>query len=340
MEDVQAPESGPNLSKIRIADPPHCGSRIISLENIDLTYDSQRWIFQDVDLEINRSDKIALVGYNGMGKTTLLRIIAGKLPPSSGKRKLGHKVITGYQSQEFAETMSPGQTALTVVKNSSNGKTEKEVRATLGSFGFSGDAVNKKVEYLSGGEKIRLAFARIFIHPPNLLLLDEPTTHLDINGRKALEESLKKYKGTICFVSHDVTFVRHIAESIISITPDGVNRFPGGYDYYKEKTEINIETISPGEIKEKPKHKSSQLSREKQKEINKRINRFKKIISRAERKVENLEKEKSKIAKETESAETHGDYEKINEKMKNIEMDIMKYLDEWESAQIQLEELE
>ncbi|RLD09137.1 MAG: hypothetical protein DRI44_09170, partial [Chlamydiae bacterium] len=197
MEDVQAPDSSPNLSKIRIADPPHCGSRIISLEKIGLTYDNQRWIFRDVDLEINRGDKIAFVGYNGMGKTTLLRIIAERLAPSSGKRQLGHKVIIGYQSQEFAETMPPDQSALNVVKNASNGKTEKDIRAALGSFGFSGDAVNKRIEYLSGGEKIRLAFARIFVNPPNLLLLDEPTTHLDINGRKALEESLKRYKGTV-----------------------------------------------------------------------------------------------------------------------------------------------
>ncbi len=342
MEIVQAPDSGPNLSKIRIANPPHCGSRIISLENISLTYDNERWIFNNVDLEINRGDKIAFVGYNGMGKTTLLRIIAEQLPPSSGKRQLGHKVVIGYQSQEFAETMSPDQSALNVVKNSSNGKTEKDVRAALGSFGFSGDAVNKKIEYLSGGEKIRLAFARIFVNPPNLLLLDEPTTHLDINGRKALEESLKKYKGTVCFVSHDITFVRNIAESIISIADGNVNRFPGGYDYYKEKNALNIETIVPVDSKkeEKTKPKVSQSTREQRKEVNKKINRFKKIISRSEKKVEELENKKNSLAKEIESAKTHEDYEKINEKMKNIEMNIMKYLDEWETAQLQLEKLE
>jgi ATP-binding cassette subfamily F protein 3 len=340
MEDVQAPDSGPNLSKIRIADPPHCGSHIISLEDIGLTYDNERWIFRNVNLEINRGDKIALVGYNGMGKTTLLRIIADKLNQSAGKKKLGHKVVVGYQSQEFAETMPPDQTALNVVKNAGNGKMERDVRAALGSFGFSGESVNKKVEYLSGGEKIRLAFARIFVNPPNFLLLDEPTTHLDINGRKALEESLKKYKGTICFVSHDVTFVRHLAETIVSITGNGVNRFAGGYDYYKEKTDVNIETIPSVEIKEKPKQKNSQLSREQRKDINRKINKLKKIISRAEKKVESLEKEKNTLTEEIESAKTHDDYEIITSKMKNIEMDIMKYLDEWETAEQQLEEVD
>ena len=344
MEDVQAPDSGPNLSKIRIAPPPHCGSRIISLENISLTYDHEKWIFNNVDLEINRGDKIAFVGYNGMGKTTLLRIIAEQLPPSSGKRQLGHKVIIGYQSQEFAETMPPHQSALNVVKNASNGKTEKDVRAALGSFGFSGDAVNKRIEYLSGGEKIRLAFARIFVNPPNFLLLDEPTTHLDINGRKALEESLKKYNGTVCFVSHDITFVRNIAESIISIADSNIKRFPGGYDYYKEKNALNIETIAPVKSKKetnvKIKTKTNQFTREQRKEINKKINRLKKILTRSENKVEKLEIEKNILEKEIESAKTHDDYEKINDKMKNIEMKIMKYLDEWETAQLQLEEIE
>ena len=346
MEDVQAPDSGPNLSKIRIANPPHCGSRIISLENISLTYDNERWIFNNVDLEINRGDKIAFVGYNGMGKTTLLRIIAEQLPPSSGKRQLGHKVIIGYQSQEFAETMPPHQSALNVVKNASNGKTEKDVRAALGSFGFSGDAVNKKIEYLSGGEKIRLAFARIFVNPPNLLLLDEPTTHLDINGRKALEESLKKYNGTVCFVSHDITFVRHIAESIISIAEGNVKRFPGGYDYYKEKNTLNIETIVPIDSKKdtktkvKTKTNTSQFTREQRKEINKKINRLKKIIARSENKAEKLETEKNILENEIEAAKTHDDYEKINDKMKNIELKIMEHLDEWETAQLQLEEIE
>ena len=176
----------------------------MQLENIGFSYDSERWIFRGVDLDIQNGQKIAIVGYNGMGKTTLLRVIAGTLSAGEGKLREGHKVVMGYQSQDFAETMPPDKTILGIVREANSKVPERDVRGMLGSFGFSGDAVNKLCGVLSGGEKIRLAFARIFIDPPNFLLLDEPTTNLDIHGREALEKAIRDYKGTVCFVSHDV----------------------------------------------------------------------------------------------------------------------------------------
>jgi ATP-binding cassette subfamily F protein 3 len=125
---------------------------------------------------------------------------------------------------------------------------ERDVRGLLGSFGFGGDAVNKPSGVLSGGEKIRLAFARIFINPPNFLLLDEPTTNLDIHGREALEKAIREYKGTVCFVSHDVAFVRGAADHIISIGSNGVVSYPGGYDYYLEKLETGNLNRARGEL--------------------------------------------------------------------------------------------
>ncbi|RLD12024.1 MAG: hypothetical protein DRI44_02060, partial [Chlamydiae bacterium] len=147
------------------------------------------------------------------------------------------------------------------------------------------------------------------------------------------------YKGTVCFVSHDITFVRRIAESIISIADGNIKRFPGGYDYYKEKMDINIETILPVEHSQKEKTKKSQLTREQRKNINRKTNRLKKIIKTAESKVESLENKKTELTKEIELAKTHDDYEKIHNKLKNIEMNIMKYLDEWETAEQQLEKV-
>jgi ATP-binding cassette subfamily F protein 3 len=242
IERIEAPATVANLSKIRIGEPPHSGHEIIRLEQAGFSYDQKRWIFNGLDLQINRGEKVALVGYNGMGKTTLLRTMAGQLEASAGKRVLGHKVVVGYQSQDFAETMPPEKSVFHIVKDGNPAASEQEVRRLLGGFGFSGDSVDKKCEVLSGGEKIRLAFARLFIDPPNFLLLDEPTTHLDVNGREALESALKDYKGAVCVVSHDVTFVRNIAEQIIAIDETGVTRYPGGYDYYLEK----LEARNPG----------------------------------------------------------------------------------------------
>jgi ATP-binding cassette subfamily F protein 3 len=237
LEVVRAPSSGPNLSKLRIPPPPHCGAQIMSVENMSFSYDGKRWILRDVNLEIGHGQKIALVGFNGMGKTTLLRLLAGTLTPQAGRLSTGHNVVPGYQSQDFAETMPPEKTLLNIVRDANPAVSEREVRGLLGSFGFGGDAVSKPSGVLSGGEKIRLAFARIFINPPNFLLLDEPTTNLDIRGREALEKAIRDYQGTVCFVSHDVAFVRGAADHIIHIGPAGVVSYPGDYDYYLEKFE-------------------------------------------------------------------------------------------------------
>ncbi|MBP7276269.1 MAG: ABC-F family ATP-binding cassette domain-containing protein, partial [Kiritimatiellae bacterium] len=230
LPEVKAPPAPPDLSHLRIASPPHCGRHVLRMKGAGMTYDGRRWIFRGVDLELSRGDKVAVVGYNGMGKTTMIRAMAGALPLSEGERIEGHQVVVGYQSQDVAETMPPDRTAFSIVRSANPDLGEREARTLLGSFGFSGEAAEKRCDVLSGGERIRLAFARLFARPPNLLLLDEPTTHLDIHGREALERAIREYEGTVCLVSHDVTFVRNTVTRIIAIGPEGVAVYPGGYD--------------------------------------------------------------------------------------------------------------
>jgi ATP-binding cassette subfamily F protein 3 len=237
LEVVREPVAPPDFSKLRIPPPPPCGAHVLSVKGLGFSYDGQRWILRDVNLEIGCGEKIALVGFNGMGKTTLLRLLAGALTPQTGERREGHRVVLGYQSQDFAETMPPDKSLLSIVRDANPSVSEKDVRGLLGSFGFGGDAIYKLSGVLSGGEKIRLAFARIFIRPPNFLLLDEPTANLDIHGREALEKAIRDYAGTVCFVSHDIAFVRGAADRIVSIGASGVASCPGGYDYYLEKME-------------------------------------------------------------------------------------------------------
>ena len=195
-------------------------------------------VFTGLEFNVTRGDKVALIGYNGLGKTTLMRIMAGTRQPTEGRAVIGHNVVPGYLSQEFAETIPPD---LSVYRNAKNawdahgGGPEKVFRNQLGAFGFDENDVEKPAGVLSGGEKIRLAFLRLFLTAPNFLLLDEPTTHLDLDGRRLLEDALRKYKGTIFLVSHDIDFVRAVATSVLEITREGIRQFPGGYDYYCEK---------------------------------------------------------------------------------------------------------
>ena len=336
METIEAPTTAPNLSKIRLAEPPHSGHEIIRLENAGFSYDQKRWIYNGLSLNINRGEKVALVGYNGMGKTTLLRTLAGQLTPSKGQRVLGHKVVIGYQSQDFAETMPPEKSVYHIVKDAHPNASEAQVRGLLGGFGFSGDNVNKTCEVLSGGEKIRLAFARLFINPPNFLLLDEPTTHLDINGREALETALKEYKGALCVVSHDVTFVRNIAEQIIAIDDSGVARYPGGYDYYLQKQEerggagegetVKTETPKSTPIPEKPaeKGKEARKARAQQREAEK-------ALKKIEDRIETLTEEQSALTEEMMSRRD-ADFAAINSRLAEIQKAISAAEAEWEKT--------
>jgi ATP-binding cassette subfamily F protein 3 len=340
MKPIEAPAGVANFSKIRIAAPPHSGHEIVRLEQVGITYDKQHWVFKGLDLHINRGEKVALVGYNGMGKTTLLRTLAGQLAPSEGRRVLGHKVVVGYQSQDFAETMPPEKSAFHIVKEGCPKATDADVRNLLGGFGFSGDTVDKKCEVLSGGEKIRLAFARLFINPPNFLLLDEPTTHLDVNGREALESALRGYKGALCVVSHDVTFVRNIAEQIIAIDDTGVSRYPGGYDYFLQKHEEREGKqesgvsggSAPASSGLKPKTENLKLQR-KERAARREAE---KVLKKIETKIEKLTEEQRALTDEM-MAKRDADFASIHTRLAEIQNEIQSLEVEWETAADTLE---
>ena len=225
-------------AQIRIPPPPHSGREVLRVTDLAFRYapDSPP-VLHSVSFVASRGEKIALVGPNGAGKTTLLRLIAGQLTPTAGTIHLGHLVTPGYQSQETAGTLPAADTAFQVLRHADPDRPESDLRTILGTFGFSGEAAEKRVSVLSGGERIRLAFARILLRPPNLLLLDEPTTHLDIETREALQAALAEYPGTLLLVSHDVEFVRHLATAILHVLPHdgGVTLHNLTYDEFRAK---------------------------------------------------------------------------------------------------------
>lgn len=288
MDTIELPASEMPKPKLKIPTPPHCGHEIVRLSDAGFFYDEDHWIFRRLNLQIQRHEKVALVGYNGMGKTTLLRILSGNLALTEGDHALGHQVVPGYQSQDFAETMSPDKTVLQLLKEKNPLANESALRTMAGGFGFSGDAVDKPCSVLSGGEKIRLSFARLFMNPPNFLLLDEPTTHLDIAGREALEEALKTYTGTFCLVSHDVDFVRKAATHIIAINHGDVVRYSGGYDYYRQKKDTQQPSKAKNEQAEKSKpskNKELRVARARRREMEKPLRDLEKQIADLEEKL-------------------------------------------------------
>jgi ATP-binding cassette subfamily F protein 3 len=241
MKKVAAPTARGKTIKFHFPQPMRSGLRVITLENVDHAY-GDVVVYRGMQFHAERGQRTVLVGPNGAGKSTLLKLIAGVLPLQHGVRELGHNVRAGYFSQNRIDVLNPKQTVLESALDAPNPVSEQTARTVLGSFLFRGDDVFKSVAVLSGGEKSRLALVKLLLDPPNLLLMDEPTTHLDVGSIDALIGALKQYHGTLIFISHDVHFIRAIATSVLHITA-GPNRtggkptfYPGDYDYYLDKS--------------------------------------------------------------------------------------------------------
>lgn len=241
MELIQAPEVHESKMNIVFPQPERSGQEVLSLHNLHHAY-GEIQVYRGIDLEIQRGEKIVFIGPNGAGKSTLLKILAGVLPIQHGERKLGLKVKVGYYSQNRIDMLNLENTVLEEAMSIPNPPLELTVRTILGSFLFHGDDVFKKVSMLSGGEKSRLSLVKILLNPPNLLLMDEPTIHLDIASCDVLIDALKQYQGTLLFISHDVNFIRSLADKVLRIEAGLLKPYAGGYDYYLHKIQSLIGT--------------------------------------------------------------------------------------------------
>ena len=240
MDKVEAPEGDERKLDFRFPQPQRSGLRVIKLENIHQAY-GEKVVYRGMNFQAERGQRIVLVGPNGAGKSTLLKILAGVLTPQEGTRTLGHNAKAGYYSQYRVDMLHPDRTVLEEAFDTPQRLTEQFVRTLLGCFLFSGDDVFKKVEVLSGGEKSRLALVKLLLDPPNLLLMDEPTTHLDLSSVDALAYALDQFEGTLIFISHDVYFIRALANHVVHVNAGRLTHYPGGYQYYLDKTKAESE---------------------------------------------------------------------------------------------------
>ena len=341
IEDVDVPDDLHFKGTIRIPPPPHSGVETVRLEGVSHAYELGKTILSEVNLRIERGEKVGIIGYNGAGKTTLLKILAGRLEPSEGIRVPGHKVIVGYQAQEFAELLPPEMSVYDVVKQAAAPDvTGQRVREIVGAFGFSGDDAGKLCKVLSGGEKIRLCFARIFVNPPNFLVLDEPTTHLDIAAREALQQSLHDYQGTVCMVSHDVEFLRGAANVILEVRDHHVTRYPGTYDYYRERIQLlsqkTEEKQGASATSSVPVSSDSQKERRKERaarraELSRDKKRLERSVADLEKTIEEAEAEKSEIIARLSAPSEGTDFAALQKNLSLLERKIEEASARWET---------
>lgn len=249
MEEIVVPaDPGESIRDFRFPAAKESGFRVMRLEKISKSYGGTE-VYKDFDFEITKNEKAVLVGANGAGKSTLLKILAGVIDINSGERIVGHNVEVGYFSQTRMDVLNPENTVLQEAYSAAPGyMAEETIRTILGAFLFTGEDSYKRVGVLSGGEKSRLVLAKLLINPPNFLLLDEPTTHLDVDAVDALIRALTAYNGTVVFISHDIHFVRSVANTVYEVKDGRVRKFPGSFDYYldkKAKGELATEEAMP-----------------------------------------------------------------------------------------------
>ncbi|RII32203.1 ABC transporter ATP-binding protein [Clostridium chromiireducens] len=331
MELVDAPDKEKSASKIEFEASVKSGYDVLHLEKLAKSYGDKK-LFSNLSFDLKRGEKVALIGENGRGKTTLFNIIMDKVKSDSGVKVLGVNVNVGYYDQEQSN-LNLDKTVLNEVWDDFPELTTSELRGFLGSFLFRGDDVFKEINKLSGGERCRVNLLKLMLSKSNLLLLDEPTNHLDIPSREALEEAILSYDGTLIVISHDRYFLNKVINRILELEENGVNEYLGNYTYYTEKKKNpqrfeTYESLATGKTK-------TQINEEKkkkkalEKEAKAKQNEIKMIESRITENEEVLEKLQEELCKE-EVYSNPVESGRVNKEIKAIEESIEKLYEKWE----------
>lgn len=313
MDRIDDPKSDEKTFKAKFTPKVRGGKRVIEVKDLVIGYDEP---LCKVDLEVMQGQKVAIIGPNGKGKSTLMKTLMQQIPPLSGGFLLGHQIEIGYFDQELAQFDS-NNTVLEEVWKDFPDLNRTEIRTALGCFLFSGDDVFKTVDCLSGGEKVRLSFVKLMLSQPNFLMMDEPTNHLDLIGKEALEDSLREYEGTMLFVSHDRYFISKLATAILVIDNGEATYYPLTYSEYTHKEVIQVVSAKEITIEEKPRR-----------QIN-----YGKEISKLEKKIEVKEAELEELRELRFEPEYYHDIKKMDEldaKIDDVHNEIEHLMAQWE----------
>jgi len=352
MDKIEAPESDDKTIHFSFPQPQRSGLKVVTLANVHHAYGTNV-IYRGIDFEAERGQRMVLVGPNGSGKSTLLKILAGVLEFQSGTRTLGHNVKAGYYSQYRADVLDVTRTVLEEAMETPQRVTEQYIRTVLGAFLFRGDDVFKRISVLSGGEKSRLALVKLLLDPPNLLLMDEPTTHLDMASIDALVAAMEQYQGTVVFISHDVYFIRKLASHVVHIAAGKLTHFAGAYQYYIDKSAAQSDRSALVAPEIHQGRTDSQLPREKQPAKTKEQKRLEaeerqqksrerrdqqQRVDALEKKISNLETRRKELTQLLEAPETYqtGKATQINRELLSLEDELAVLNHNWEKASTQL----
>ena len=364
MEKIEAPSGDERKVSFSFPQPQRSGQRVIKLKDIHHAY-GENVVYQGIDFQTERGQRIVLVGPNGAGKSTLLKILGEVVQPQQGTRELGHNVKAGYYSQYRVDMLNLGRTVLEEALDTPSRVTEQFVRTLLGCFLFIGDDVFKKVDVLSGGEKSRLALVKLLLDPPNLLLMDEPTTHLDMSSIDALLYALDQFEGTLIFISHDVYFIRALANHVVHINAGRLTHYPGGYQYYLDKTKAasaraaltagngGVDANKMGTRGTRPSERSSDgsTSRKEQKRLEAEQRQARSRVRKEqqqrvhelEKQIQTLESRQAEITAELEKPETYqagGKAMELNREFRHNGEELAELTPKWEEAASKLAALE
>lgn len=337
MERIEMPKLNDKSIGITFEIDRRSGNDVLKVENVAVGYDDNKPISDHLDFHINRLERVALIGPNGIGKSTILKTIAGDLPPLEGDIFYGKSLDMGYFDQEQANLTS-NNTVLNEVWNVFPNRLEKDIRTLLGNFLFTGDDVFKTVHQLSGGEKVRLTLCKLMLQRNNFLLLDEPTNHLDIDSKEMLELSLEDYEGTLFFISHDRYFIDKIATRILKVTPHGVVSYLGNYSDYIEKKRLINEQMASQQNEMANSSTNSITDYQKQKEQRRLEQQRKRQLEDIENKINAYEEELAYKKAELFQEEVYLDSQKsalVQSRIEELEELLLEAMDTWESlAQI------